>query len=255
MTGAPSRWSGVTAFCLFVGYGRSGHSAIGGMIDAHPHAAVAHELNAVKRFFDGVARDALFDEIVALSQAQARAGRTSPRAGGGAYNQHLAGQLKRDVRHITVVGDKKGAGTARQFARHGLHRISDFKACIRVPVKMLHVMRNPFDIVATGMAAGRSGFEEVAAIVADIRRECAGPDWLDVYHERLIAKPRQEIARIVDFLGLPVVPEHLDGSAAHVFRAPHRRRFEIKWSVEMRAMVERIIARHEHFAGYSWAGE
>ena len=252
MNDRASRWRRISAFCLFVGYGRSGHSAVGSVIDAHPQAVVAHELNAVRRYFEGVERDVLFDEIFALSQAQARAGRQSPRAEGGNYPQGLDGQVKPYPGGITVIGDKKGAGTARQFARHGLHRIDDFKSYIGVPVKVLHVVRNPFDIVAAGMAAGRSGFAEIVAIVADIRQRCLGDDWLDVYHERLIAEPREEVARIATFLGLPVLPQHLDDAVAHVYTQPHRRRFETDWPDGARAMVEKIIARHDYFGGYTW---
>lgn len=252
MNDRASRWRRISAFCLFVGYGRSGHSAVGSVIDAHPQAAVAHELNAVRRYFEGVERDALFDKIFALSQAQARAGRQSAKAGGGTYAQGLYGQVKPHPDFITVIGDKKGAGTARQFARHGLHRIDDFKAYIGAPVKMLHVIRNPFDIVAAGKAAGRSGFADIVSIVSDIRQRCLGDDWLDVYHERLIAEPREEVARIAKFLGLPVLPQHLDGAAAHVYTQPHCRRFEVDWPKGARAMVENIIARHDYFGGYTW---
>ena len=31
------------AFCLFMGYTRSGHSLVGACLDAHPEAAIAHE--------------------------------------------------------------------------------------------------------------------------------------------------------------------------------------------------------------------
>jgi hypothetical protein len=34
--------------CLFIGYPRSGHSLIGSLIDAHPHAALGHELDLLK---------------------------------------------------------------------------------------------------------------------------------------------------------------------------------------------------------------
>src|SRR5262245_20008172 len=73
----PSLWRNVRGFCLFAGYGRSGHSAIASVIDAHPQAAVSHELDAVARYLAGVSGDDLFSEIVWLTREQARAGRTS----------------------------------------------------------------------------------------------------------------------------------------------------------------------------------
>ena len=43
-----SIWDGLDSFCLFCGYRRSGHSAIGSVIDAHPDALISHELKALK---------------------------------------------------------------------------------------------------------------------------------------------------------------------------------------------------------------
>jgi hypothetical protein len=105
-------WRHLRTFCLFVGYGRSGHSVVGGLLDAHPNAAVSHELNAVKRFFEGVPRDDLFDEIFARANEQARTGRVASRAGGGAYALNLDAQGKADSCAVTVLGDKKGVATA-----------------------------------------------------------------------------------------------------------------------------------------------
>jgi hypothetical protein len=242
----------VTAFCLFVGYGRSGHSAVGSLIDAHARAAVSHELHAVKLYFEGVPRDALFDRVFELAQQQARAGRRSSKAEGGSYLHRIAGQAKRDRGSVNLLGDKQGAATAWAFARHGLASIDEFVSYVRVPVKMLHVIRNPFDVVAAGMARGGSEFPRVAAIVAQIRRRCLGPAWLDVYHERLLAEPRREVARILEFLGLPVTAEHLDRCADYLYRAPRRRRFEVSWSARDRAAVEAVIARHDFLGGYGW---
>lgn len=252
MSDDPSSWGQITTFCLFVGYGRSGHSAVGSLIDAHPRAVVAHELNAVKRFFEGVERDALFGEIFALAQEQARTGRFASRAGGGTYLHRLDGQLKPDPLGVTLLGDKKGAATAWQFARRGIDEIERFKSYIGLPVKMLHVIRNPFDIVAAGLARGGADFPSLVPIVAEIRTRCLGADWLDVYHEDVIAQPRQEVARILEFLGLPVLPEHLERSVAHLYRVPHRRRFEMPWPAGARVMVEDIIARHDYLGGYRW---
>jgi hypothetical protein len=252
MTAAATRWERIRTFCLFVGYGRSGHSAVGSLLDAHPHAAVAHELHAVKRFFEGVPRDVLFDEIFALAQQQAREGRYATRAGGGTYRHNLPGQVKDEASGITLIGDKKGAGTAWQFARHGFEHIDRFKAYIGVPVRILHVVRNPFDIVAAGLARGREDFSRTVAVVSRIRTRCLGADWCDVHYEDLIAKPEEEVARIVTFLGLPAVPDHVAHSVAYLYREPHLRRHEVHWPEGMRAMVDALIDRYDYLGRYRW---
>jgi hypothetical protein len=252
MTTLDGRWDGIETFCLFVGYGRSGHSAVGALLDAHPQAVIAHELHAAKRFFDGVPRDRLFDEIFALAQQQAREGRYATRAGGGRYAHNLPGQVKASAAGVTVIGDKKGAGTAWQLARQGIERLEDFKAYLRVPVKILHVIRNPFDIVAAGLARGQEHFSRTVEVVSRIRERYGGEDWCDVYYEDALARPDEEIGRILTFLGLPVRSEHLARSADYLYRKPHRRRYEIEWPEATRAMVEGLIPQYEYLSKYRW---
>lgn len=252
MTSPDARWDGIQTFCLFVGYGRSGHSAVGALLDAHPQGAIAHELHAVKRFFEGVPRDLLFDEIFALTQQQAREGRYATRAGGGRYAHNLPGQAKASASGITVIGDKKGAGTTWQLARQGIEHLEDFKAYVRVAVKILHVVRNPFDIVAAGLARGQEHFSETVAVVSRIRERCSGEDWCDVYYEDLIARPDEEIGRILTFLGLPVHSEHLAHSVEYLYRKPHLRRYEVEWPQGTRERVEELIPQYEYLSRYRW---
>lgn len=240
------------AFCLFVGYGRSGHSAIGSIIDAHPSAVISHELNAVKRYFDGVSRDQLFEEIYALAQQQAYAGRHSSKADGGSYTHRIEGQVKQDYSLVTVLGDKKGAGTAHQFRVHGLEQMESFKSFVGLPVKIIHVLRNPYDIVAAGMARGHSGFTDLVPVVAAIREQHAGGDWLDVYHEDVVSNPRVEITRIMQFLGLRAQLDYLDRCANYLHAAAHRRRFEMTWPQDLKQRVATVIKSHGFLQRYDW---
>src|SRR5919108_3530136 len=47
----------VQVYCLFVGHGRSGHSIVGSLIDAHPEAVVSDELDAARYIARGFLRD------------------------------------------------------------------------------------------------------------------------------------------------------------------------------------------------------
>jgi hypothetical protein len=252
MSEARHGWTELSTFCLFVGYGRSGHSAIGSVIDAHPHAVIAHELNAVKRFFAGTPRDDLFREIFLMAQRQAMAGRRSSRAEGGTFLHRIDGQLKPNARGITVLGDKKGAGTTTQFAEHGLDAIDAFNAYVGLPVKMLHVVRNPYDIAAAGIARGASAFPALVPLAAAIRQRMAGDNWLDVYYEDVVANPRHEVSRILEFLGLTVLSDHLAKCEAYLYPTPHRRRFETEWPPGLRATVADLIDQFDFLARYGW---
>lgn len=43
-----SHFEEVEAYCMFLGYARSGHSLLGSLLDAHPDVVIAHELDALR---------------------------------------------------------------------------------------------------------------------------------------------------------------------------------------------------------------
>ena len=51
---------------------------------------------------------------------------------------------------LQVIGDKKGAGTARNLA-NDLTTLNKLQETVGIPVKFIHVIRNPFDNIATQM--------------------------------------------------------------------------------------------------------
>ena len=62
-------------FCTFIGYPRSGHTLIGSLIDAHPNALVADELNALRFIDAGFSRNQICYLMLRNSQKSAAAGR------------------------------------------------------------------------------------------------------------------------------------------------------------------------------------
>lgn len=246
-------WTHLRAFCLFFGYGRSGHSVIGSLIDAHPHAVIAHEYPAVKAYFDGMQREVLFSEIFEDAQAQARNGRVGSKADGGVYRYDITGQIKAQRRVVQVIGSKHGAGTAWQFAQRGIDRLDDFKTYIGLPVKVLHVIRNPFDMIAGArLARGESRVAELVKIVDAMRSRHRDPHWLDVHFEDVLADPQTQIPALLRFLDLPVDVPHLLRCRQHLFHASRARRHDVVWTPEERRAVEAMIDRYDFLRRYSW---
>ena len=63
----------VESLCLFIGYPRSGHSLIGALLDAHPNAIIADELDALKYVHAGFRRNQLFYLLLRGSRQSASA--------------------------------------------------------------------------------------------------------------------------------------------------------------------------------------
>lgn len=249
-------WQNLQTYCLFVGYTRSGHSAIGSVIDAHPQAIISHELHAIQRYFHGISRNALFAEIFWTAREQARSGRRSPSVDGGSYLHQIEGQLKQNPTSIHLIGDKKGAGTVRDFGRQGVDHLTDFKSFIGLPIKILHVLRNPFDMVAAAIVNNEVdqpySFLQLVPTVSQIRARYQDANWLDIYYEDVIAHPKDQFIRILNFLNLPISDTYLNVCTEYLYNEPHKRRFEVQWTPDLKLRVQTAIDHYDFLHRYTW---
>ena len=240
-------------FVAFVGYSRSGHSLVGSLLDAHPDAVVAHELHALKHLAAGQN----FDTVLHAIRQNARVFQIMGRSYTG-YDYAIPGQWQGTCRQPLIVGDKKGNGSTRFLRRHpeALDRIL---ARVPVPVSLIHVIRNPYDNIATkALRTGRHPREAAAIYFANARKiaelkACESLHIHDVDLDSLIADPRSVLRDLVKALGLnPMEPGYLDACAEILFKSPSRTRDRIKWpgglihSIDERLTEINFLA---HYAG------
>lgn len=240
-------------FCLFLGHARTGRGIVGNLLDAHPNAIVCNSCQSVGRVLDGTLdRRALFRRIVLSSLTRAQQQRRSfVKLNRGVYPYRIEGQIKSD-NDIFVLGDC-GVSSARSFGKLGTararERLDKFKATISVPLKCLHVVRNPFDMVAMEPSL-ENAFEENVSVIRALR-DALGEDLLDVYYEDLLADPKNQLQRILEFLGLDADDSYLDMTRKYLRDAPRQRRFEVIWSEESRRGLQEVVDRHDCYHRYS----
>jgi hypothetical protein len=240
----------ISAFCMFIGYPRSGHSLLGSFLDAHPDAVIAHELDALDYVGRGWTRNELFARILRHDHDFTRGGRTW-----SGYDYNVPGQWQGRYRTLRVIGDKRGAiSTERISVSPAL--LGQLEKLVGVPVRLLHVVRNPFDNIAT-MARRTGQPVELAAdryfalcdTVAGIR--AGRTTVLDVRHEELVADPRAQLTQVVHWLGLDASTSYLDACTATVFDNPRRTRHEVGWREELLTRVEAATREYDFLAGYT----
>jgi len=247
-------FSGVESFCMFIGYPRSGHSLVGALLDAHPEAVIAHELGALTLFDQGMGRRDVYRRILQNAQEFAASG-ASPRPG---YELMVPGGSQGRFSRLRVIGDKLGGESTRLLARDpDLLRRLERK--FRVPVRAIHVVRNPYDNIATlHRWRPNKGIKKLAprhfALLkanAKLRRRL-GDRVMDVRHEELVAAPRERLTELCRFVGLEPSPEYLEACAQIVFASPHQSRHEVVWPPKLRTKVDNRIASYDFLAGYSF---
>ena len=147
----------VKQFVFFIGYARSGHSIVASLLDAHPHMVIAHEFNLFSEWTRNQGkrlsnRTYLYNKLWANSYNNALNGWRSEQKSQKGYSLDIDSVWRGSFDKLLVIGDKSGGKTARVFQ----HSPDDFnkiveslRTTVGVPIKVLHVIRNPYDMIAT----------------------------------------------------------------------------------------------------------
>lgn len=244
---------GVRCYCMFIGYPRSGHSLVGSIVGAHPNAVIAHELDALRYVQSRLARrDLLYSMILRRDREFGAAGRVWT-----GYDYSVPGQAQGGFDELLVIGDKRGAGSTKRLRAHP-ELLGRLRRLVGVDVRMVHVIRDPFDTIASMHRRGRRPlatsvhrFFDLCATNATIRDR--DPDAvIDVRLEALVASPTEVVRRLTGFLGLDVSEAYLESCSAVVFDAPKRTRSTVAWPADLVAEVERRMQAYPFLEGYAF---
>ena len=194
-------------------------------------------------------------------------------------NDSWQGQFKQ----LKVIGDKSGGMTGRSYNHNSTrfqqayHEIAN---TVRVPIYLIHVIRNPFDIISTqflyqlARLNGKFGrkYEEEgvakasnvallhsmvnqffhhATAIQEMVKTC-NLHILNVYSEKLIADPIATMQPIYGFLEIRCTSEYLQMCLDKTFRNVSRTRDRVLWSVSAVAYVEKKIKEFPFLHGYNF---
>lgn len=239
--------------CFFIGYPRSGHSLVGALLDAHPEVVLAHELNFLQAFQKGRPPRLLSRYLRYNAAAFASLGRAW-----SGYSYRVPGQWQGAATRVRVLGDKKGAGTSRRLAHHPelADRLAD-----ELPweATFLHVVRNPFDNIATWSRREGITLENATAsyfrnanAVADLYRRWPVAGIREVHLSDFIARPADELCRILRGLGIEQIPQaYLDAATSVVFESPHKSRDRVSWPSSLVAEVAHRCESYSFLGRYT----
>lgn len=244
----------VRRFCLFVGHGRSGHTLIGSLLDAHPNIIVAHELDALQLVDWGISKRWIFYCLVARSRWFESEG-----AEWTGYSYKVPSQHKGEFTSLKVIGDKKGGGSTARLRQdpdllNRLHRV------VEVPVDVIHVKRHPLDNIST--QARKDGLDLDAAIdryfrqcetVKAVREHVCDEDWvswIDITYEEFVSETEQSLYRVCDFLGVDVNEDYLNDCTEIVFDSPSRSRKKVTYQSRHLARIRRRVSSYPSLKGY-----
>ncbi len=247
--------------CLFIGYPRSGHSVLGALLDGHPDIVITHEFNILSKFRTYRNSIELFDAILDNSKKSAEAGRVSYQ-----YSYRMSDLSQGESEFPKVLGDKMGSKTTL-LLDEDFTLIEQLEKFCDLPIRFLHVVRNPFDIITTkaGYYHGTRApvtlpnLEKSAAQIAKEVRinhrliEALKERVLTLRHEDLILDFSNTIKKVLLHFELRIDEDYVRDAEKYVFKNPKPSRFNYPWPDSLKDEVfEQIITKFSFMKEYSY---
>lgn len=233
------------SFLLFVGNPRSGTTLVRSLLDAHPQAAVGHEVNVLRHLERREGWPTLAGRLLDSRDRFAR----NPVWTG--YSYRVGGPARKAS--LRVLGDKKAARTAT-LVREDPTRLDRLAGAVPVPLRLLHCVRHPLDTVAARVRGNGRPVEWNLEACFDLEETAAAaceryPSFR-LRLEDLAADPDGRLRSLAAFLDLDPEEEWLAACRALVFERPRRARDEMAWTPALLARARERAARVPHLAGY-----
>ena len=278
----------IKTFVFFIGHPRSGHSVVGSLLDAHPHMVISEQSGILKRIVRTpiltITKSNLFNAIWNNSYYMMQTGnRRSITDAPKNYTLFFDGLYQGSYdTYIDVIGDKQGGLPSIMFMENPKKfrtMLSKLQAVVDMPIKVIHVIRNPFDNIATAILydafanvslttkakLGNDPLDVDSKIINKnikqyFRRYQASEDAIEVFkldaikiHSKdLVKYPRRTILELCEFLGVSCSDDYLTKCINKLYSKVSRTRYKIQWSDHQIATIKEKIQKFESLSRYSY---
>ena len=281
----PSVVDKIKTFIFFLGHARSGHSIVGSILDAHPHIVIAHEAKLFTKMMENLPhyhhKSVIFNELWNNSYRSSVVGlRTEEgKAIKKGYTLSIDGLYQGTyLSPLQVIGDKDGGKTAAMFLRNpqNWHKVfSKIKSAVDIPIKVIHVIRNPYDNIATMLIYKTSGLKITEVKHSDQvhtldstsvkkmtdkyfmlfqaiqdAKEKYSLDLLEVHGKDLIDNPKDSILKMCHYLEVSCSESYLEICANKLFPSESKTRHKIKWNEHLVSYVQQYIMKYDSLKRY-----
>ena len=271
----------VKTYVFFVGISRSGHSIVAALLDSHPHIVISNELDVFDCVLNdsSVSKSSLFNRIWNQSFRKAR---TTLHNTGKGYSLAIDGMYQGTYQsYVDVIGDKHGGRAAKAFLADDelfKNRLHKLRTLVKLPIKVIHVIRNPYDNIAT-IAIYRHFNQKRADISmakksnktirikpelldkatgyyfnlyrgAEVMRQQFNLDIMDVHGKDLIANPKVIINKMCDFLQASCSDDYLNIVSRKIFSSESKTRYNVVWPDEQISKIKENILKYDGLRQY-----
>ncbi len=256
-------FNNVEKYCMFIGSHRSGHSLVGALLDAHPNIILSHELDALKYVEAGFSKLQHYSLLLNNSQYFINKEKSlipETKIFKGRFKYIVPNQWNGKFTNLKIIGDKRGEKTSQRL-RDNLQVFQDLENQVKVPIKFIHVVRNPFDNISTiSKKRPSQSFESCIDYYFDV---CYANEYITekidsnniflLKLESLIENPKTQLKEITQsFLGLETNDDYLEDCSSMIFNSPNKTRHKFPWNEQLIELTQRKIDKVSFLQGYNY---
>lgn len=256
------KYNKLESFCLFIGYPRSGHSLIASLLDAHPNMLIGMEWCVMSHLLQKYHQKQIFYSIWKNS-VYFKTKKDNTWTG---YSYKVPNSWQGNFNQLKVIGDKKG-GRTTLFIKDYPNLLPKLEKTVSVKVKLIHVIRNPFDIITTMTIRSHqrknlklpptpsdllpfiNGFFTRADVILNLKTQDKYKIY-DLYNEQFINNPKAELKLLIKYLGLPSEEEYINNCCSIVYTEPHLSRKKVEWTNDLIHFVEQKLLDYPFLSHY-----
>lgn len=246
-------------YCLFLGHARSGGTLLGALLDAHPNAVIADEVDIFPYIAAGFEREQVFHILLERSQRHATYGHVKAGRDEKQYSYYVPGAWQGRYEKLLVIGNRK-AGITTQHLGSDPRGLESLQAMLGdICIKLIVSVRNPYDTISTmSIRSGRdleswtARYFANSATIRQLRNTVAPENMLELRHEELLRDPGSHLQKMCRFLALPAPESYLRACSAILYRSPAASRQKVAWSPELIRKVQAQIKQYPFLEGYSY---
>lgn len=254
----PQLFQDVSAFCTFIGHAKSGGTLIGSLLDAHPDVILADETDVLGYMTAGFSRDQIYHLLLKGSRREALKGRVTARRL-EPYSFAVPGQWQSRYKKLRVIGHSRAGPTTRKLS-HDPALLDELREVMAgVQLKVIHVIRNPYDPIGLMMVRGERSFENAVDhyfnycnILTALHERLDSASLWTVRYEEFIRRPRAHLIGVCEFLGVQASDDYLDACTGILYKSPELNRQMIDWKAQWIETVNSKIDHYGFLQGYSY---
>ena len=231
---------------------RTGHTLIASILNAHPNVVCSNQRHILENI-----EELDMDSLTSYIETRLDRSCWNP-------NSYIEPMPKAEIK---VLGDKTGHRSTEVLINNP-QKLDILKSIVKVPIKWIHVVRNPFDSLATWAKLNvesrnnKSGIEEefniayqkYVALNDKIKQLKTTEDILSINHEKVIRSIDKTMDGLCKFLELEKDPIWRSSVIEVLWKDPRITRNSIKWNPNMRAKAVSLTKQYSWFNGYAMGG-